>query len=257
MILKHGSRSESVRELQSLLNKHGFWSHPTMTEFFGSVTYASVINFQKANGLKADGIVGPKTWEVLTRIVSNKIEPVYSEDFAEDFSDPEEAMFVGSMKESNQTCPNIQELISLINSTNLIRGVKRVVFHCTATNQSATVSAISNYWKNQLGWKNPGYHIIIKPNGEWTQLQDFNRLANGVAGLNSESIHISYIGGIDSRNKPIDNRTDEQKEVLSYIYETFSNKFPNLVFNGHYEFSRKACPSFDVPAWIGEIKSDI
>jgi len=32
---------------------------------FGSKTYAAVLAFQKANGLGADGIVGPLTWAKL------------------------------------------------------------------------------------------------------------------------------------------------------------------------------------------------
>ena len=32
---------------------------------FGNVTYNAVVNFQKSNGLTADGIVGKKTWKAI------------------------------------------------------------------------------------------------------------------------------------------------------------------------------------------------
>ena len=56
-----GSRGDAVRKLQELLNKKGF-DCGAVDGIFGSKTYAAVVTFQKANGLGADGIVGPLTW---------------------------------------------------------------------------------------------------------------------------------------------------------------------------------------------------
>ena len=56
-----GSRGDAVRRLQELLNKKGF-DCGAVDGIFGSKTYAAVVAFQKANGLGADGIVGPLTW---------------------------------------------------------------------------------------------------------------------------------------------------------------------------------------------------
>lgn len=56
-----GSRGDAVRRLQELLHKKGF-DCGAVDGIFGSKTYAAVAAFQKANGLSADGIVGPLTW---------------------------------------------------------------------------------------------------------------------------------------------------------------------------------------------------
>ena len=56
-----GSRGDAVRRLQELLHKKGF-DCGAVDGIFGSKTYAAVMAFQKANGLGADGIVGPLTW---------------------------------------------------------------------------------------------------------------------------------------------------------------------------------------------------
>ena len=56
-----GSRGDAVRRLQELLHKKGF-DCGAVDGIFGSKTYAAVMAFQKANGLSADGIVGPLTW---------------------------------------------------------------------------------------------------------------------------------------------------------------------------------------------------
>jgi N-acetylmuramoyl-L-alanine amidase len=258
MILRRGSKGGRVIELQTLLKEHGFWSHPSITNFFGPVTEEAVISFQKANGLKTDGVVGPKTWDVLTTRIEDKIKPIYNnEDVSEDFSDPEDEMVVDDIEESQPTCPNISELIKLINDSNITRKVTRLVFHCTATHQNATVEAIVRHWREKRGWRNPGYHIIVRADGSWTQLQDFNRVSNGVSGINSTSLHVSYIGGIGTNGRALDNRTDKQKEVFETVYTTFKNKMPNLTFHGHYEFSNKACPSYNVEKWVEEINSNL
>ncbi len=53
-----------VSELQRRLITLGYFDGPA-TGFFGSLTQAAVINFQQANGIAADGIVGRGTAEAL------------------------------------------------------------------------------------------------------------------------------------------------------------------------------------------------
>ena len=128
-----------------------------------------------------------------------------------------------------------------------MREIKFLAVHCTATPQTATVSSIQNYWKNVLKWKMPGYHFIIKPNGEVVQLLEIEKVSNGVKGFNSVSINISYIGGVDSQNKPIDNRTEAQKKALLDLLKKLKKQFPKAVIQGHRDFPevKKACPSFN------------
>ncbi|MDV4024245.1 N-acetylmuramoyl-L-alanine amidase [Elizabethkingia anophelis] len=128
-----------------------------------------------------------------------------------------------------------------------MRNIKYIAVHCTATPQTATVSSIQNYWKNHLGWKNPGYHFIIKPNGEVVNLLPIEEVSNGVQGFNSGAINISYIGGVDAKNTPLDNRTPEQKASLLKLLKELRKKFPNAIIQGHRDFPnvKKACPSFN------------
>ena len=128
-----------------------------------------------------------------------------------------------------------------------MREIKFLAVHCTATPQTATVSSIQNYWKNVLKWKMPGYHFIIKPDGEVVQLLEIEKVSNGVKGFNSVSINISYIGGVDAQNKPIDNRTEAQKKALLDLLKKLKKQFPKAIIQGHRDFPnvKKACPSFD------------
>ena len=77
-----------------------------------------------------------------------------------------------------------------------MRDIKYIVVHCTATPQTATVSSIQNYWKNTLKWVMPGYHFMIKSDGEIIQLLEIEKISNGVKGFNSVSINISYHKGM-------------------------------------------------------------
>ena len=63
--LKMGSKGPDVKNLQTILNSKGY--SLVVDGEFGPSTQAAVKNFQRANGLTDDGIVGPKTWEKLTK----------------------------------------------------------------------------------------------------------------------------------------------------------------------------------------------
>lgn len=107
-----------------------------------------------------------------------------------------------------------------------------------------------------LGWKNPGYHYMIKADGEIVNTFPIEQVANGVAGYNSPSIHIAYLGGVDSKNKATDNRTFAQKASQVKLLTELKKKFPNAEIKGHRDFPgvKKDCPSFDVKKWLAEIK---
>lgn len=126
------------------------------------------------------------------------------------------------------------------------RNIKYIVVHCTAGNQKSKISDIEAYWKS-LGWQNPGYHYIVKPDGEIVQLQSEALNSNGVANWNNVCVHISYIGGIDKSGKPLDNRTPHQKNALRVALKILKGRYPNAIIQGHKDFPgvAKACPSFD------------
>ena len=62
--LRRGSRGSEVIKLQTALKELGFYKM-SVDGVFGKGTLAAVLAFQRANGLKADGIAGPKTWAKL------------------------------------------------------------------------------------------------------------------------------------------------------------------------------------------------
>jgi N-acetylmuramoyl-L-alanine amidase len=135
-----------------------------------------------------------------------------------------------------------------------MRRIDNIILHCTASNQNTTVESIQQYWRNTLKWKSVGYHLIIQPNGVPVRLATDDKVCNGVAGHNANSIHISYIGGIDSKGKPFDNRTQSQRETMRTLVESYMKMYPNAKVRGHNDFTNlKACPSFKVSEWLKEV----
>lgn len=65
-LLRKGSRGAAVAELQTILKSKGYYSG-AIDGIFGSGTENAVKAFQRANGLAADGIVGPKTVAALNQ----------------------------------------------------------------------------------------------------------------------------------------------------------------------------------------------
>jgi len=128
-----------------------------------------------------------------------------------------------------------------------MRKIKYIVVHCTATPQTATIQSIQRYWKKELGWKNPGYHFIVLPDGTIQNLLPIERISNGVAGYNALSIHISYIGGVDEKGRAADNRTIAQKAAIISKLKQLRTQFPNAIIQGHRDFKgvKKSCPSFN------------
>lgn len=136
------------------------------------------------------------------------------------------------------------------------RVIKYIVIHCTATAPNAQLKAIQNYWREKLGWKSPGYHYLVEANGEVNHLLAEDKISNGVAGYNANSIHLSYIGGVGKDGiTPQDTRTPQQTAAMITLLRTLRERYPDALVLGHRDFPgvKKACPSFDVKAWLQSI----
>lgn len=78
-VVKKGNQNNTVRYLQTILTDLGY-NCGAIDGKFGQATYQAVVDFQKDNGLKVDGIVGKNTWMKLfsaTPKQNNTKEPVY------------------------------------------------------------------------------------------------------------------------------------------------------------------------------------
>lgn len=145
-----------------------------------------------------------------------------------------------------------------------------LVIHCTATPAGREVTAADiRAWHTAptsaggRGWKQVGYTDLFHLDGTVERLVENNEdgwvdnweITNGAAGYNGISRHIVYAGGCDRNMHPQDTRTPAQRTALAEYVREFHRRHPNVRIMGHRDLPNvhKACPSFDVAAWLKEI----
>lgn len=135
------------------------------------------------------------------------------------------------------------------------RKITHIFVHCTATLPTATVESIQQGWRS-IGWKNPGYHYVVKADGTIVTLQPEDKASNGVKGYNAHAIHVAYIGGLRMLNGTKiyeDTRTLEQMAGLRQILRELRGRYPKAIILGHRsiwgeytpEKWQKLCPCFN------------
>lgn len=132
-----------------------------------------------------------------------------------------------------------------------MRLITKVIIHCAATKPSMDIGASDiKKWHLDRGWKDIGYHYVIRRNGD---------IENGIAvalagshtkGHNANSIGICLVGGINDKGEPESNFTKAQWATLERLVRVLKIDFPHATVHGHREFAAKACPSFDVQEWL-------
>lgn len=141
-----------------------------------------------------------------------------------------------------------------------MRKIERIFVHCTASLQEGYTDEKLMAEFKRKGWKAPGYHYVVRPDGSVFNMYPISKISNGVAGYNATAINVAYVGGIDKEHpKGIDNRTKEQKESLRALLTVLQADFPDAIILGHRDISPdkdgngvidpweyiKACPCFD------------
>lgn len=129
-----------------------------------------------------------------------------------------------------------------------MRSIKRIFVHCTAGSQKQSVADLLAEFKRK-GWRNPGYHVVITPDGKCHQLLDYEKVSNGVQGYNSTSINVAYMGGIDANGKAVDNRTEAQKASLVKLLKELRGHYPNAQILGHRDISPDTNHNGKVDSW--------
>jgi len=146
------------------------------------------------------------------------------------------------------------------------RRIDYIAIHCTATPEGIdkTVEDIRKTHRAQ-GWSDIGYHYVIYRDGTVNIGRDVDIAGAHVAGFNTHSIGISYVGGVERRAgvdynklKPKDTRTEAQKSSMLALLLDLRKLYPRAIIQGHRDFSPdrngdgvispeewlKACPSF-------------
>ena len=141
------------------------------------------------------------------------------------------------------------------------RAMDTIVIHCSATKEGKDYSVEDiKKWHLQRGFNDVGYHFIIRLDGTIEIGRPLNKVGAHVTNNNTGKIGICYIGGLSSKNKSKDTRTEEQKNSLSELINVLKTFISIKEVKGHRDFSKdlngngiiesfeymKDCPCFDV-----------
>lgn len=142
-----------------------------------------------------------------------------------------------------------------------MREIKHIVIHCSATQEGQDIGIewIAKSHRAR-GFKRIGYHYVIKLDGTVENGRGLHEVGAHVEGFNAHSIGICYVGGLDSKGRPKDTRTEPQKAALRSLVQGLVCRFHGVEVVGHRDLSPdtdgdgeveqhewlKACPAFSV-----------
>jgi N-acetylmuramoyl-L-alanine amidase len=126
-----------------------------------------------------------------------------------------------------------------------MRIINKIVIHCADTPKGVyfNVDDIRKWHVEERGWSDVGYHYIILLDGTIEKGREDATTGAHVAGHNSSSIGICYIGGGNGE----DTRTTAQKASLVHLISVLRRIHTTAEVFGHRDFKgvTKACPCFD------------
>lgn len=124
--------------------------------------------------------------------------------------------------------------------------VKKIIVHCSDSDVPGhdNIETIRE-WHLDRGFNDVGYHCFIRKDGTREQGRHDDVVGAHCAGENSDSLGVC-LHGRDPRKF-----TDAQYKSLAEYCQEKINKY-GLTYDdvhGHYEYSEKQCPNFNVPLW--------
>lgn len=133
------------------------------------------------------------------------------------------------------------------------RTIKYIAVHCSATKPTQDIGVDDiRRWHKAQGWKDVGYHYVIRRDGTLEDGRPESVAGAHVSGFNSNSIGVCLVGGINVQGKAENNFTPEQWDTLKLLLRHLRAKYPAATIQGHRDFPnvKKDCPCFDVKSWV-------
>jgi len=134
-----------------------------------------------------------------------------------------------------------------------MRNIRYIVVHCTQTPPQTPLGVIKELTEI------PRYHYVIQRDGEVERLLDDHKIAHGLYGHDCNSIHVAYIGGVDKKGNPADNRSMQQKHALFDTIVGLTEKYPlaKVIAQSELPNAEKNNPCFEVRAWLSDYTPEL
>ena len=128
-----------------------------------------------------------------------------------------------------------------------------ITVHCSATSPQQDIGAAEiRQWHKSKGWRDVGYHFVIRRNGQVEIGRPLSQTGAHVKGHNKANIGVCVIGGCNANQQPQDNFTLAQRKALFGLVAALQAQF--LICDehvkGHKDWgANKACPVMGVNWW--------
>ncbi|MFA0282369.1 N-acetylmuramoyl-L-alanine amidase [Vibrio sp. 10N.222.55.F12] len=121
-----------------------------------------------------------------------------------------------------------------------------ITVHCSATppQQDVGVAEIRR-WHKKKGWRDVGYHFVIRRNGDVQLGRPLSQTGAHVKGHNKGNIGVCLVGGCNAELQPEDNFTLAQRKALFGLMAALQEQFliSDENVKGHKDWGvNKACP---------------
>lgn len=96
--------------------------------------------------------------------------------------------------------------------------------------------------------KNCCYHYLIVADGNEHVLRPENEQCDIIDGFNKHTLYVAYVGGVDSRHRRLDNRTQPQIDTMLRRILDLKNRYPQAKVIGRcdFPFAKTGNPFFNV-----------
>lgn len=129
--------------------------------------------------------------------------------------------------------------------------IEWITVHCSATHAAQDIDAAEiRRWHLARGWRDIGYHWVIKRDGSIEPGRPPGQIGAHVKGANRGNLGICLIGGCDQQQRPQDNFTLAQRKALFTLINQLQHQYTidDKHVRPHHYWANKACPVISLHA---------
>ncbi|MFA0142564.1 N-acetylmuramoyl-L-alanine amidase [Vibrio kanaloae] len=173
-------------------------------------------------------------------------EPTGSQEQAHSEKQAGEVEFIPSLEPCLPSASYSFSLVSVLLRLSHCPPYSFITVHCSATpsEQDVHVADIRR-WHKKRGWRDVGYHFVIRRNGDVELGRPLSQTGAHVKGHNKGNIGVCMVGGCNSELQPEDNFTLAQRKALFGLVTALQEQFliSDENVKGHKDWGvNKACP---------------
>jgi len=133
--LRKGLTNSEVTQLQQKLRELGFFTYPTNTGYYGTVTEEAVKAFQQAHNIETLGMVGPQTREALNGTKTEEQKNIETEKQKNEETENTTTTFTQTLKKGNNN-ETIKQLQQKLRTLGFFSYLTNTGYYGTVTEQS-------------------------------------------------------------------------------------------------------------------------